>query len=284
MQKALQELNRDAGKSYELQTKAIKLNSHRSNYYNTFAQTNLALAINLSNQANQRELTEEEARTIQNLVATAISATKMTTESVNPLDPVNWEVQASIYRAIRSVAQDADQWAIRALEAAIQLDPANPRLRLELGGIYYSMEDYASAASLFRQAINLKADYANAYYNFAYAAKNLEDFATAKRAFELTLSLLTPDSEEAEQVKKDIAEMDGKLAALGTDGQKPTVEELANKGEIVDKSERGELPEQDPLILEGEREDFVEPLMETPDTEGGPTEGGIEELVDENLE
>ncbi len=288
MQQAVSALTVDAGKSYELQTKAIKLNPRRSNYYNTFAQTNLAIAINLSSQGE--ELTEEETQTLQNLVATAINASKASTESINPLNPVNWEVQAGIYRAIREATQDADQWAIRALEAAIQLDPANPRLRLELGGTYYAMEDYANAASLFRQAINLKADYANAYYNFAQAAKNLEDFASAKRALELTLSIIDRESEDADKVRQEIEELNEKLASLGEAAQKPTVEELANQAEIAEKEESGQLPVQEPLMVEGEREDFVEPLPEENLEEGefeGQPEGqieGEEVLMEEGLE
>ncbi len=258
MQQAVEALTTDASKSYEFQTKAIKHNPHRSNYYNTFAQTNLAIAINLAGQEN---LSESDTQTVQNLVATAISTTKASAESINPLNPVNWEIQASIYRAIRDATQDADQWAIRAMESAIKLDPTNPRLRLELGGIYYAKGDFATAASLFRQAINLKADYANAYYNFAQAAKNLEDFATAKRALELTLSLVQTNSEDAEKVRQEMADLDKKLADLGSTQQKPTVEELANQAEVAEKSEGEILPDQEPLIVEGERENFVSPLQ-----------------------
>jgi tetratricopeptide (TPR) repeat protein len=273
MQKAMQVLNTDASKSYEYQTKAIKLNPKRSSYYNTFAQTNLAIAINLS---NQEGLDETNAETVQNLIATAISASKIATESVSPINPVNWEIQAGIYRAIREAAQDADQWAIRALEAAIQLDPTNPQLRLELGGIYYSAKDYATAATFFRQATNLKTDYANAYYNFAQAAKGLNDLATAKRALDLTLALVEANSEDAELVRKEIADMEKEIALLEDKTQKPTVEELANQAEVVERGESGEITEQEPLVVEGERKEFVEPIKETINPE--------EESVEKDLE
>ena len=263
MQKAIAVINENAGQSYDYQSKAIKYNPRRSNYYNTYAQTNLAIAINLSGKEN---LTQQEQETIQSLVATAIRASKISTETLNPLNPANWEVQAGIYKAIRGAATDADDWALRALDSATQLDPNNPRLRLDIGGIYYAKEDYLSAAYYFRQAINLKPDYANAYYNFAQAAVKAEDYAGAKRALELTLSLIPQNSEDFALVEKEIEEVNAKLALLSAEEQKPTVEELSNKGKV----EESGITEQEPLSVEGEAKESVNPTTEA--VEGAKTE------------
>jgi tetratricopeptide (TPR) repeat protein len=52
-------------------------------------------------------------------------------------------------------------------------------LRVEAGGIYYANGDYLSAANLFRQAANLKPDYANAHYNLAKALLMLQNYTLA---------------------------------------------------------------------------------------------------------
>ncbi|MBD3365744.1 hypothetical protein GF360_00145 [candidate division WWE3 bacterium] len=250
MQKAVDLINTDAAKSFEYQAKAIRSNPNRSSYYNTYAQTNLAMAVNLS---KKKELTDAEKQGFQDLVSTAIRATKISTETVNPWNPANWEVRSNVYKAIRGAAEDADTWAAQALEQAIQLDPNNPRLRVELGGLYFAREDYATAAGYFRQATNLKPDYANAYYNFAQAVKNLQNYASAKRALELTLSLLPQDSEDYAQVEKEIAELADLLAtAEGAVEDKPTVEELERQAQIEEAAE--EVTEQEPLTVEGEEE------------------------------
>jgi len=155
---------------------------------------------------------------------------------------------------------------LRALDSATQLDPNNPRLRLDIGGIYYAKEDYLSAAYYFRQAINLKPDYANAYYNFAQAAVKAEDYAGAKRALELTLSLIPQNSEDFALVEKEIEEVNAKLALLSAEEQKPTVEELSNKGKV----EESGITEQEPLSVEGEAKESVNPTTEA--VEGAKTE------------
>jgi len=240
MQKAIKLLNSNAQESYNYQLKAIKLNPHRSNYYNVFAQTNLMIAKSLLKQENatseNSETAKKETVTIaQKLISIALNASKTSTEQINPLNPVNWEIRAEIYKAIAGIAKDANQWAIKSTESAIQLDPTNPRLRMDLGGIYYTQEDYPTAENYFRQAINLKPDYANAYYNFAQAAIKLEDYISAKRALELAATLVDKDSKDAEKLGQEIADVTRKISeyeSLAKEEQKPSVEELTNQAKI----------------------------------------------------
>lgn len=248
MQKAIKLLNSNAQESYNYQLKAISLNPHRSNYYNVFAQTNLMIAKSLLNQGNSTaensETVKKETVTIaQKLIPIALNASKTSTEQVNPLNPANWEIRAEIYKAITGVAKDANQWAIKAMESAIQLDPTNPRLRMDLGGIYYAQADYPTAENYFRQAINLKPDYANAYYNFAQVAIKLEDYASAKRALELAATLVDKNSKDAEKLRQEIADVTEKMSKLenpAEEEQKPSVEELTNQAKVQEAVTEGE--------------------------------------------
>ncbi len=264
MQKAMETLNTDAGACFEYQAKAIQHNPKRSSYYNTYAQTNLAMGINLSQKENLND-TEKEA--LQSLISTAVRATKVNTENINSLDPLNWEIRADIYQAIRGATEDSDQWSLQALEAAMQLDPNNPQLRVATGGIFFVNEDYLSAANYFRQATNLKPDYANAYYNFAQAVKNLENYASAKRALELTLSLVPQDSPDYAQVETELSELESLIAATQpSEGTKPTVEDLTNKAEIQETG----VTEQEPISIQGEEEEIIAPIDLEPESNPEP--------------
>lgn len=253
MRKAVLALvSNDGAGTYENQRKAIRVNPTRDSYYNSFAQTDLALANNL---AGKEDLTDAEKQTIQSLISEAIATTRVTTEALNPLSAANWETRALVYRSIVNVADNATEWAVGAYNTAIQLDPTNPRLRLDLGGMYYAMGDYVSAANQFRQAFALKGDYANAYYNFGQAMLQLNDLQSAKQAFEITKTLVPADSEDIKILDKDLGSVNDKIKAAGVPGEaKPTVEQIS-------ATQNQEPEQQEPLINVGEEEP-VKPLPE----------------------
>lgn len=210
----------DGANMYEFQRLAINANPNRDYYHSTYAQTNLLLANSL---ATKQSLTDQDRQTIQTLIAQSIRSTKIATEAVGPLNVANWEVRAIIYRSIMNVAQNAGDWAVGAYNTAIQLDPTNPRLRIDLGGLYFAAGDYLSAANNFRQAASLKTNYANAYYNFGHALLRLNDINGARASFETVKALVSPDSEDYRLVQNDINALPQPQAP---NAAKPTVEQL----------------------------------------------------------
>lgn len=235
----------DGTNTYEFQRKAINANPNNDMYHAAYAQTNLALANSLASKGES--LTEGEKETIQGLISQAIQSARVSTEVVNPLNAANWETRALIYRSINGVAENAGDWALQAYNTAIQLDPTNPRLRLDLGGVYYAAEDYLSAANQFRQATALKPDYANAYYNFAQALIKLEDYKNAMAALEATKSLVPQDSEDYKLLDEEIKTLAKNPAVAGTAATKPTVEELTRTPETVTEN-------QEPLTNAGQEQ------------------------------
>ncbi len=217
----------DGNATYDYQRRAISVNPQRAEYRNTYAQTNLLLASNIARKEN---LSDNDKATVQTLISQAIRETRVATEAVSPLSAGSWEVRAGVYKSLIGVAENADQWALGAYNTAIQLDPTNPRLRLEAGGVYFLQKDYLSSANLFRQATNLKADYANAHYNLAQALKQLNNYALAQRELELTARLLNTESEDYKKVQEEIAEV-AKLAA-GQAQAVPSVEDLDQQAQI----------------------------------------------------
>jgi Tfp pilus assembly protein PilF len=228
MKKSLDAVAENNGSAaYDFQMRAININPNRDTYHSTYAQTNLAIANAL---AAKQDLTDTEKQTIQTLISQAIRSTRIATEVVGPLNPVNWEVRSLIYRSLINVAQNAQEWAVNSYTTAIQLDPTNARLRVDLGGLYFSAKDYLSAANQFRQATALKTDYANAYFNFGNALIQMQDYQNARAALEATKSLLPQDSADLKTINDLIATLPAPATAEGTTGAaKPTVEQIAGQ-------------------------------------------------------
>ena len=189
--------------TYNLQIKAIGLNPDNDSYHVAYSQTNLALADALASQPN---LTDQQKQAVVTLVQQAIREGRTATD-LAPRRSANWENLSLIYRSLINFAQGADQWTEASLNQAINFDPTNPRLRLDLGGIYFAAQDYSTAAQLFNQAVSLKSDYANAHYNLAEAMKNLKMNSQAISELQLTASLIcqtSSPSSDCDQVNKEI--------------------------------------------------------------------------------
>ena len=216
----------DGGTVLLYQGKAINTNPRIDAYHTVYAQTNLAIANVI---ASNQELTDTDKQNIQTLIAQSIRSIRLATEVLNPLNVNNWEVRAGIYRVLIGSAENADQWALSSYNTAIQLDSSNPRLRVNLGGIYFLNKDYLQAANQFKQATLLKTDYANAYYNLSQALIMLKDYDNAKIALETTKRLVPQDSPDAQIVDKDLQTL-ATLTGTKAPGAVPSIEELSQPG------------------------------------------------------
>jgi len=152
---------------YQNQFEALKYNNKSEEFHRQFAQTNLIVANNIAAK-DPDSLTDEDRKTITNAIQAAIEEAKFAV-GLNPLKVTNWQTLAGVYRQIVNVAENAPVWAVSAYQQAIVLDPRNPSLRLDLGGIYYLFQNYDEAQKMFEQAVSLKPDWANAHYNLAWA-------------------------------------------------------------------------------------------------------------------
>ncbi|MGI5827896.1 MAG: tetratricopeptide repeat protein, partial [Patescibacteria group bacterium] len=147
------------GETYRSQIRAITLNPYIANYRLAYSNTNLALANSL---ASKEELTDEDRQNITQLVSQSIREAKAAV-ALDPQNVSSWANLAQIYRQLINFAEGADQWAVSSYVQAIRLDNTNPQLRLDLGGLLYSLNSYEEAVDQFKQAIALKPDFANAY-------------------------------------------------------------------------------------------------------------------------
>lgn len=194
--------------AYNSLVTAEKINPHIDLYRLDLAQTNFALANAIAAAKGPTEaspsgsLTDADKQNIQTLLSQAIAEGRTAT-ALNPNNPTNWEVLGSIYRQISGVAQNAFAFSLDAYGRAIAKDPLNPNLRLTVGGIYYSVKNYDMAIRFFSDAVNIKPDLANGYFNLAVALRDKGDLIGAATSAERTVSLLdanTPDYKVAAEL------------------------------------------------------------------------------------
>ncbi|MBP9690663.1 hypothetical protein KBD81_01140 [Candidatus Woesebacteria bacterium] len=175
---------------YENQVTALQYNNANEEFHRQFAQTNLIVANNIAAK-EQDALTDQDRETIAQAIQTSIVEGKAAV-ALNPLKVTNWQTLAGIYRQIVNVAENAPVWAVSAYQQAIVLDPRNPTLRLELGGIYYLFQNYDEAQNMFEQAVSLKQDWANAHYNLAWTYYQKELYGPAVDQMQLVVGLIDP--------------------------------------------------------------------------------------------
>jgi len=205
---SLDALTRNRGAdTYNLQIKAIQNNPYADIYRIAYSQTNLALANAI---AQKKDLTDQDRQDISQLVQQAIREGKAAV-ALGPTRVSNWENLASLYRNLINFAQGADQWAIAAYNQAIFLDPANPLLRLNLGGVYFALKNYDEAIRQFTIAVNLKPDFANGHYNLAAAFREKGMIAEAVREMEQTRGLVEFGSNDYQKTSQELEDLRAKL-------------------------------------------------------------------------
>jgi len=165
----------DFEKTKNLFLGAVRLNPQQELFWQDLSQIYLL-------KANQEILrtdisTEEKTQQASNFIANAVAAAKRATE-INPSNVANWQVRGSVYRGIIGWSKGAFEWSVRSYERALSLEPSNPFILVELGRTYMvqssiadSEEEKSSylerAEDYFRQAIGLKPDYAQAFYQMS---------------------------------------------------------------------------------------------------------------------
>jgi O-antigen ligase/Flp pilus assembly protein TadD len=219
---ALSYASTNGSRTYEYLQKSESLNPYIDLYRVDMAQTNLALANALvvqrgpTQSAPDRALNNRDKATVQTLITQAINEGKVAA-SLSPRSSRNWSLLATSYQNVAGVAKNAVTFSLDAYGRAIQRDPFNPVLRMNVGGIYYAAKNYNMAVRFFTDAINLKSDYANAYYNLAISLRESNDLQTSLAVAEQTVALLTKQNKtNTDDYKTAVAlvdELKSKVAA-----------------------------------------------------------------------
>ncbi len=223
--KSLDALTANQGmETYNLQIKTINLNPYLDYYHRAYSQVNLALAQSL---LIQEKPSDQDRNNAQILIQQAIREAKVAAD-LNPQSSFNWNNLAGIYRSLINVAEGSGDWTLASLRQAIAFDPRNPLLRVDLGALFYAFGLHDEAVDEFLRAVSLKPDYANGYFNLAFAYQAKEDWQRAALALQNVLNLVEPGSADYEKTKQDLDEVMAKIppAATPAPAEEQPAEEL----------------------------------------------------------
>jgi tetratricopeptide (TPR) repeat protein len=201
----------DVVAAYQLQQKAIALNPYNDAYRRAFSSSSIAIAAAL---AQNEELSDTENQQFSELIQQAIQEGRSAT-IIDPANAANWIVLAGVYKSLIGVVDEADRWAVTTYLNGIQAAPQDPGIRIELGLVLYTVEKYQEAAQFFQQAINLKPDLPNGYYNLANALVKIEQYSLARIAYQQTLLLLQPDYEGYIVAAEELEKLEKLMESLG---------------------------------------------------------------------
>jgi tetratricopeptide (TPR) repeat protein len=200
--------NNDGTNTYNLQIKAIGFNPSMADYRAMYSQTNLALAQNF---LKKDQVSDTDKQNTSVLVQQAVNEAKAAT-SLDGNISAYWANLASIYSSLIGMVDGTSDWALQGYQQAISVDPVNPTLYMSEGALYYSAKDYVNAERAFELAVTNKQDYANAWYNWAYAAKQQNNLQVAVNRLQQAVSLVPTTSSDYQKANDELTTWKKELA------------------------------------------------------------------------
>jgi cytochrome c-type biogenesis protein CcmH/NrfG len=193
----------DGSGAYNNQIKAIALNPNLADYRAVYAQTNLALAQNFLNVKEGEEISAENKEKASTLVQQAVREAQAAVNLDSRISAY-WTNLGSIYASLVGVVDGTLDWSLQSFQQAGVIDPVNPSIYMQLGSMMYGTKDYASAERYFEEVVTNKNNYANAWYNWAYAAKQQNKLQDAVTRLNQAVALVPSDSEDYTKAKEEL--------------------------------------------------------------------------------
>src|SRR3989344_2097457 len=241
---SLRQANTNAQKTYQLESEAIRDFPYRSDYHRVFSQINLALANSLAQNIQRGSPSAEVQRSITTLLQQSINSGRNSV-ILSPLSSLNWQNLSQVYRSLINVGQNAEQFAVASMDQAIALDPYNPQLYIQRGGIYYQLRQFDAAQQQFQISINLKRDFANAYYNLGHALEEKGDLQGALAAYQTVKQLSLGNQANLDRINAENSSLEAKI---GKTQASADVEPETSQAPLSISSPSAKLPPQKPPI------------------------------------
>lgn len=240
----------DGLKTYNDETNAINTFTYRDAYYRIYSQTNLALANNLASQLTQNASPSAQTQqTILSLIQQSINTARNAT-IISPITSANWQNLSSIYRSLIGFGKGADDFAIASQQQAIALDSNNPQEYIILGGIYYQLAKWDLAQQEFQRAINLKPDFANAYYNLGHTLEAKGDLQNAVLYYQQVKVLVANSPADNQKISAEIDAIQKKIGAAEQAKNAGITTPAANTQPALNlNTAPAKLPERKPPVL-----------------------------------
>jgi len=214
-------------KTFILQERALKTNPMNPGFHMALSQTAILLAEGIIKNAPQTsstmpDLSNEDKTLLTNLTSRGIQEAKLAI-TLSPSSVYTWVNLARAYQVLIGIAKDSDTWAIAAYQKAMTLDPTNPVLHLDLGGLYMSIEKYEDAGKEFIAALYLKPNYIDAFYNLAHAFRQKGDWDNAVKSLEQTKLLFKRGSPDEQKIEEEIIAILEEKKVQGSSNQPTTL-------------------------------------------------------------
>ena len=198
--------------TYNDQIKAIGANPNLADYRRIYSQTNIALAQSILTVEEGVELSEEDRERASLLIEQAVREAKAAI-ALDNYNATYWSNLAAIYRALIGVVDESADWALQAYQQAAALDPVNPLIKLDLGGLLFAAGNYEAADRVFEEVVKAKPDFANGWYNWAHTARQINRIDYAVERLSQALVLVPVDSGDYETASKELEEWKKELEA-----------------------------------------------------------------------
>lgn len=231
--------------TYQLQTSALNEYPYRSDYYRIYSQINLALAANLVAAQNGNQPGQEVQNQIVGLLQQSINSARQAV-TFSQYSSLNWQNLGQIYRNLIGVGENAERFAVESYGQAILLNPANPGLKIELGGIYYQLQQWEQAQNQFSQAVQNKADYANAYYNLGHVFEEKGDLQSALSQYEIVKQLVINDKANLDKIEGEIKSVKDKIGAQANQQNQGQINPTTDETPLKVNTPQTEFPEKNP--------------------------------------
>jgi len=198
----------NGSQAFILNEQAIKINPMNPSYHSILSQTATLLTESLVwaaplDEEGKPKLTDEDTTLLTNLVGKSIQEAKLAI-TLSPTNVQSWLTLAKAYQGVLGIAKESDVWAIASYQKAITLDPTNPVIHLNLGGLYMSLKREEDAAKEFITALSLKPNYIDGYYNLANAFVQSGNWDHAIVALEQTKLLVAQNSTDSQKIDQEI--------------------------------------------------------------------------------
>lgn len=195
--------NIDLSESFKKQVEAQQLNPYDSTYSIILSKTYQQMALFY---LQKQSPTENDKKNSTEMMQRSIDSARLAAK-IDPFNVLVWENLSTIYQSFMFSAEGANNLAIAHLAQAISLDPTNPRLRLQLGILYYNLQDKDQAIKLISQASELKPNWYLPYENLYRIYKEEKNFAKAKAYLEQSLKNLDNNSETSQKLQTELIEL-----------------------------------------------------------------------------
>ncbi len=210
LNQAKAQINSNLTGAFLKQQQAQKLNQYDPTYPIIISQTYQQVALFYLQKTDPTEADKKNAiETMQRAIDSGRQAARL-----DPYNVLVWENLSNIYQTFIGSADGSIDLAISHLAQAISLDPTNPRLRIQMGILYYNLKDIDQSFKLINQAMELKPNWEVPYLNLYRIYLEAKDFSKAQAYLKQGLALTNPTSPNYEKLQTELTSLTEKLPPL----------------------------------------------------------------------